>query len=243
MNKEEFALALADTSTLGNTAAGLEEILKHFPYCQSLQMLYFLWLLQRSDIRCHNRLRMTAAYVSDRSVLKDHVEQLELMNQKAEVAQTPTVSISEEVEIPKIKSQPDKTARAQAQYPDETMKKDETGEKVMDDTSADNKAETMDKPFAAMPQKSNAELIDKFIKNAPRLRTSRDFFNPNDYARSSTIDRDDIISETLALIYLKQGNHEKAIKIYEKLILKVPGKSTYFAAQIEKIKKNSNLNN
>jgi tetratricopeptide (TPR) repeat protein len=91
--------------------------------------------------------------------------------------------------------------------------------------------------------KSKTELVDQFIKNAPRItRNKSDFFNPVDYAKKSEIDKEDIVSETLARILFNQGRFEKAIAIYQKLILKVPEKSGYFARQIEKIKEKQNLN-
>ncbi len=47
----------------------------------------------------------------------------------------------------------------------------------------------------------------------------------------------EILTETLARIYINQGQYERAKNIYKKLILRNPQKNTYFASQIEKIDK------
>jgi len=80
-----------------------------------------------------------------------------------------------------------------------------------------------------------SELIDTFIKNQPQIsRPKTNFFNAKDLAASSIVDQENIVSETLATIYLDQGHMDKAINIYNKLSLKFPEKSAYFAALIKK---------
>ena len=96
-----------------------------------------------------------------------------------------------------------------------------------------------------VPQKkmSRKELIDKFIAENPSIsKPKAEFYNPISVAQNSITDKGDIVSETLAKIYLKQGYFEKAISIYEKLSLNNPEKSIYFAAQIEKIKESQTSN-
>ena len=56
-------------------------------------------------------------------------------------------------------------------------------------------------------------------------------------AKKSVEDNDMIVSETLARIYIDQGNIEKAIHIFRKLSLLYPDKNTYFAALILKLEK------
>ena len=90
----------------------------------------------------------------------------------------------------------------------------------------------------AEPKKlSRKELIDKFILENPTItRPKAEFYNPIAVAQNSIIDQENIVSETLAKIYEKQGYIDKAISIYEKLGLKYPEKSRYFAAQIERLR-------
>ena len=45
-------------------------------------------------------------------------------------------------------------------------------------------------------------------------------------------------TETLARVYAQQGFYDKAIEVYEKLILLNPEKSIYFASHIDGLKKN-----
>lgn len=89
------------------------------------------------------------------------------------------------------------------------------------------------KPQEITTQKD--DLINTFIKNQPVIsRRKADFYDAREVAANSIVDQENIVSETLAHIYLDQGHLEKAINIYEKLNLKYPEKRTYFAALIEK---------
>ncbi len=56
-------------------------------------------------------------------------------------------------------------------------------------------------------------------------------------ASESVSFKQDMMTETLAKIYLKQGKNDKALEIYNELRLKNPKKSTYFASLIKKIDK------
>ena len=57
---------------------------------------------------------------------------------------------------------------------------------------------------------SRKELIDKFIVENPSIsRPKAEFYNPISVAQNSITDQENIVSETLAQIYAKQGYTEK----------------------------------
>jgi hypothetical protein len=88
------------------------------------------------------------------------------------------------------------------------------------------------------PPLSAFDLIDKFIKEEPRLtRHKTEFYNPMNMAKQSVADDITFVSETLAKIYVLQGNYAKALNAYENLRLKYPEKRLYFAAQIKNLRK------
>jgi hypothetical protein len=51
-----------------------------------------------------------------------------------------------------------------------------------------------------------------------------------------SLDTADVVTESMAEVWLKQGNREKAADVYRKLSLHYPAKSAYFAAKIEALK-------
>ena len=80
------------------------------------------------------------------------------------------------------------------------------------------------------------QLIDKFIKNSPKIKISEEYEVKSNLKTQQNV-KDELITETLAKIYLKQEKFNKAIKAYEILSLKYPKKSSFFADQINDIKK------
>ncbi len=84
------------------------------------------------------------------------------------------------------------------------------------------------------------KLIQSFLREDPGpIRADKSRASNRDVSIASIQEHDGFITDTLAKIYVKQGLYAKAIYAYEKLSLKYPEKSAYFAAQIEKI---SNIN-
>ena len=80
------------------------------------------------------------------------------------------------------------------------------------------------------------DLIDEFIKNSPKIKINNDYEVRSSFKTDQKI-KDELITETLAKIYVNQEKFNKAIKAYEILSLKYPKKSSFFADQINDIKK------
>jgi tetratricopeptide (TPR) repeat protein len=88
--------------------------------------------------------------------------------------------------------------------------------------------------------KEQIQLIEQYINTKPS-RTPPKAKEEANLDLASTLKSgefgENIVSETLAEILVKQGKKEKAIEVYKKLIWKFPQKKAYFAAQIEDLRK------
>ncbi len=109
---------------------------------------------------------------------------------------------------------------------------EESEEPPVEDTAEETEEETVEEP-----KKYSNHLITSFISGEPGpIRADLETSLKGDVSLASIREHDGFITDTLAKIYVKQGLLAKAIYAYEKLSLKYPEKSAYFAAQIEKIR-------
>ncbi len=81
------------------------------------------------------------------------------------------------------------------------------------------------------------ELIDRFIENEPRLGSpTTDESAKVDLSSSLKLNKKELMTETLAKVYLEQKKYKKAIQAYKILSLKYPEKSGFFADRIKAVK-------
>ncbi|TYB77967.1 hypothetical protein ES676_01750 [Bizionia saleffrena] len=100
-------------------------------------------------------------------------------------------------------------------------------------------AETSD----ALDKAKKFDLIEQFIAKKPKLKAPTAGSSHQNIAQAQMIQPEALMTETLARIYVEQGNFKKAIQSYNILILKYPEKSGFFADQIKAIKQLQEQNN
>lgn len=117
-------------------------------------------------------------------------------------------------------------------------------EEIHTDKVAEIQDSKEEKPEDLNTETSQAfpDVIEKFIEVNPSIsRPKAEFYNPVNMARLSVEEDENLVSETLAKINIKQGNYKKAIRIYEKLCLIYPDKMPYFATQIKNLENQQKL--
>ncbi len=100
--------------------------------------------------------------------------------------------------------------------------------------SQQNKEQSTSK---SLEKKDKFDLIDEFIQNNPKIQPVEKNVHTRNLAKESSVHTDELMTETLAKVYLAQKKYKKAIQAYNILILKNPEKSGFFADQIRAIKK------
>ena len=252
MDKERFNNILGNIYNVSDEdIESLLAVVESYPYFTVAQALLSAGLELKEDSRSNRQLRLAAAMVPDRNALrhllaeaKEKLQSCDLPDEFGNIEQQTTDNGQQTLEaivIPEIdlnKSQ-EELSKEMALLEEKRKSLDELKALIeqriieLEQEKEENKKE--DKNL------SKNEIIDKFIAENPQIsRPKQEFYDPFVVAQASVVDQENIISETLATIYLNQGYVEKAISIYQKLSLKNPKKSVYFAELIEKAKNKFN---
>lgn len=234
----------------------LEEALSKFPYFKPLQWLHLSALNQSESVYYKNELKKVAIFSGDRELLHEFLTKAPEVKpvdfEEEEKSSLPKEEIVQQIdddEKPESVEQTEKIPELDqlivshaihASLEKEASEEIDEEEVFQEEASPKQKTSFLDwyesTKEKQAPKKKENKVVDQFLKEQPQIKIKKEFFSPVNMARQSLVESDDLVSETLAKIYHDQGNYEKAIEAYEKLSLKFPEKSSYFAGQIKKIK-------
>ena len=220
------------------TVKQLRQLIDRYPYYQVARLLLLRSMHDTQDPDFSKELRRTALYLPSRAILYQYIE---------------ADRLRKEFEKIKIEKPDVETAADQPQdLIDEFLTKRPVEEKqparrqrpVVDASSdyveymlqieADSTQEEATSPSQTFGQTN----IDQFLEQGKlslNEHPEEELQKPN--LENASVENNEVMTETLARIYIKQGKYDSAIEIIRRLSLKYPKKNRYFADQIRFLEK------
>ncbi len=191
----------------------LENATKRHPYFQLAYTLIAKGIHTKAPEIANDAIRKAAIYALSRNSLRKVIEnEMDWVQTKLIETQTDNkVEISDPIE--------------------EEFKREKLEEDLINSIA---------KPKLKGIQDAQLAIIEKFIKSEPRIQPIK---NQNgmeiieDLSERSTTLSNPLFTESYAKILVKQGRLEKAIEVYQHLIIKSPEKMMIFAEKIEQLQK------
>lgn len=185
----------------------IEDLLEIYPYFNTGHILLSKGLLNIKSIRYNSQIKKAACYCSDRKKL------FNLINMQLSYRNQQGNNIEEKSNISKPL--------------------------IFDKDELYSFSEWLSLSKAKTIKRDREEVITDFIKNPISINQPKkeSFFKPSIAAKESLLENDEIVTPTLAKVYLEQKHYDKAISAYKKLCLKYPKKNSFFADQIKLIEK------
>ena len=248
MKIQELNLLLNDSSAPMSAAqeAALAEVVAQYPYFQAARALHLKALKHQDSHHYNNALKVTAAHTADREILFQYITSSDFNTEvpkpesddrqpTAESSSNQQV-LSAELAQPKTLSfgRDDRHSFAVwLQLSDRGLIKSRTAPQETTIPAEEKSPPTVQAPASRAKKQA---LIDQFLKANPRIAPAADLDIPAAPV-SASFDPKALMTETLAQVYLEQQKYDEAIQAYKILSLKYPEKNSFFAGQIQAIKK------
>ena len=209
----------------------INQMIKKYPFLQQAHLLHTLYM-KNQDFLYQNALQQTAARTTDRRRLYEIIH-----FEEKETGKKQKLKTSKQQNLPSLKKN-----SIEVFIPENTNKT--SGNKRKKTTA--NKPEKLSylswlKQLKRIEPEKNSDIfdaIDKFIKDKPKIIPKRNFpVKTPDIIEKSIAEKQTLMTETLADLYVKQKKYDKAIQAFRILSLKYPKKSSYFANRIKEVKK------
>lgn len=219
-----------------------------YPYHQSARLLMLQNLYLMHDPSFGDELRQAAFYISDRTVLFNLVEarhyQISRSEKKKEDKSKDRTDTLIDIFLESLPKEPEPEVKTKRE-PTVTDATIDYVAYLMETDSFENyncQEETAAEVNDNANSRHTSTLIDNFLENEGGkiiLQESSSYTPHTEVELENDSDEieDGYFTETLAKIYIKQGNYSKALEIIQRLNLIFPKKSAYFADQMRYLEK------
>tara|TARA_B100001250_G_C19740702_1_gene762927 strand:- start:45 stop:752 length:708 start_codon:yes stop_codon:yes gene_type:complete len=206
----------------------LENIIFEFPYFQLAHAIYLKSLKIQDQFNFDLILKKTAILSPKRKLIFNWIE-----NKENNLFKTLEKPLDSEITEPVVRN-PQIKKIVQKNISKEEEEKMHFVDWVL--SYSNSKKENENRPL-----ESKIEIIDSFLeKNAKMPNRKGNEDNSLNLASVDLFNKSELMTETLAQIYVKQKKIKKALYAYKILSLKYPEKSSLFANQIKKLQKKQN---
>ncbi len=229
----------------------LRSTLALYPYFQTARLLLLQNLYLLHDPSFDQELRQAAIYITDRKVLFQMIEAAHYQL-KVQKPQQEKKAVSADERDSRTLSLIDDFLDSLPKDNEEENQKKCKRKPTPADAAVDyvaylleSETEEERKQAAKAPQLIGQSLIDSFINNDKgKIKLNENPTLKPDLDSDLTTEKKEgkageqgIFTETMARIYIKQGNYSKALEIIRQLSLENPKKNVYFADQIRFLEK------
>ncbi|MDA9572213.1 hypothetical protein N9R44_02480 [Flavobacteriaceae bacterium] len=214
-----------------NHHLALTEIVKKHPHFHFVQPYFLKTIEQQQPEKFDEVLSHTAIATLDRQLLYEFLE-----NPKSTAPSIELTQDAPEKTVKKKKTVNKKPINTTVSK-ETTSKKEQNVPKELPFSGWANYLRSNSKSEESSPIDEKFELFDAFLKNKRTVKLQKEKTNNVDLSKKSLASTDELMTETLAKVFVKQKKFENALQAYQILSLKYPEKNSFFADQIKEIKR------